>query len=65
MTPQQIDTWANAAEWVAANWPNLAIAALLATVACLIRQALRNAGRKVDAAIAEVNRPEFRKEDRP
>jgi hypothetical protein len=63
MTPQQIDTWSNAADWAATNWPNLAIAALLATAACLIRQALRTAGRKVDAALAEINRPEPRKED--
>ncbi|HEY9408477.1 MAG TPA: hypothetical protein VIP77_02755 [Jiangellaceae bacterium] len=65
MTPQQIDTWANAADWAATNWPNLATAALLATAACVIWQALRTAGRKVDAALAEINQPESRKEDRP
>ena len=65
MTPQQIDTWADAADWAATNWPNLAIAAVLAIVACLIWTALRTAGRKVDAALAEINQPESRKEDRP
>jgi hypothetical protein len=56
MTPRQIDTWANAADWAATNWPNLA------TAACVIWQALRTAGRKVDAALAEINGPEARKE---
>ena len=65
MTPQQIDTWAHAADWAATNWPNLAVAAVLAIAACVIWQALRTAGRRVDAALAEINRPESRKEDRP
>ena len=65
MTPQQIDTWAHAADWVATNWPNLAVAAVLAIAACVIWQALRTAGRRVNAALAEINRPETRKEDRP
>jgi hypothetical protein len=65
MTPQQIDTWAHAADWVATNWPNIAVAAVLATAACVIWQALRNAARRVEAALAEINRPDTRKEDRP
>ena len=64
MTPQQIDTWAHAADWVAANWPNLAIAAVLAIAACVIWQALRTAGRRVDAALADIARPESREENR-
>jgi hypothetical protein len=63
MTPQQIDTWAHAAEWVATNWPNLAVAAVLATAACVIWQALRNAERRVDAALADIASPKTRKED--
>jgi hypothetical protein len=63
MTPQQIDTWAHAAEWVATNWPNLAVAAVLATAACVIWQALRNANQRVNAALADIARPETRKED--
>ena len=64
MTPQQIDTWAHAADWAATNWPNLAIAAVLAIAACVIWQALRNANQRVNAALAEIDRPESRKEDR-
>lgn len=33
MTPEQIDTWTDAGSWVAANWPNLAVAVSLAVVA--------------------------------
>lgn len=65
MTPQQIDTWTDAAGWVASNWPNVAMAAVLAVAACLIWQALRNANRRVNAALAEINSPETRKEERP
>ena len=63
MTPQQIDTWADVADWAATNWPNLATAAVLAVAACLIWTALRTAGRKVNAAIAEIKTPQTRKED--
>jgi hypothetical protein len=62
MTPQQIDTWAHAADWAATNWPNLAIAAVLAIAACVIWQALRNANQRVNAALAEIDRPEAREE---
>ncbi|MDQ0758754.1 hypothetical protein [Streptomyces canus] len=68
MTPQQIDTWTDAGSWVATNWPNLAIAVVLAVFAALcIRHAchdLAAANRRVNAALTELN-DQQRKEERP
>jgi hypothetical protein len=53
-----------AGAWIARNWTNLAIAAVLAIAACLIWQALRDASRRVEADLAEIN-DQPRKEERP
>lgn len=45
-----------AVEWAAANFPNLAVAAVLAVFAAwCIRRALRNASHKVDAILADLD----------